>query len=151
MTITLSMLDGCGTCSSAYKKIQEQYAELANCPVNKLLDCLFANGVITLDDKKLMESIPLEKNRMTYLLDDVLKSLNTDIGLKYNKLLEVLEGSDDCTIRELTRKLGQYNFFSFNTFNNFCGITYVVVKIKIRRGLCLKIHLCLLITLPVFS
>ena len=111
MKIALSIIDDCGTCSTAYKKIQEQYAVLANCPVNKLLDCLFANGVITLDDKREMESKPLEKNRMKYLLDDVLISLKTDNGLKYNKFLEVLQGSDDCAIRELTRKLGQYIYF----------------------------------------
>jgi len=121
LTIALSIIDDCGTCSTAYKKIQEQYAVLANCPVNKLLDCLFANGVITLDDKREMESKPLEKNRMKYLLDDVLISLKTDNGLKYNKFLEVLQGSDDCTIRELARKLGQYIyiFCSLNKFKNF--------------------------------
>ena len=125
MTISLSIPDDCDPCVSAYNKIQEQYAVLADCRVNKLLDHLFANSVITLDDKREMESKPLEKNRMTYLLDEVLISLRTGSGLKYNKFLEVLQDSDDYTFTELAKNLGQYNLY----FKNFHAIAYIIVTL----------------------
>ena len=98
---------------------------LADCRVNKLLDHLFANSVITLDDKREMESKPLEKNRMRYLLDEVLFSLRTGSGLKYNKFLEVLQDSDDYIFTELAKSLGQYNLY----FKNFHAIAYIVVTL----------------------
>jgi len=67
-------------------KIREQYEVLTNCPVNKLLPSLYNN---TLDDK-MMEAKPLEKDRMVYLLDDVLICcFNIGYGSKYNGLLKV--------------------------------------------------------------
>ena len=98
-----------GTCSTAYDKIKEQYKVLANCPVNILLPSLYSEDVITLDDKKRMESKPVEKDRMMYLLDDVLiRSLNMGFGKKYNGFLTALEESDDSSLIDLTRELGEY-------------------------------------------
>jgi len=78
----------------------------ANFPVNKLLPNLYAKQVITLDDKKIMESKPLEKDRMRYLLDDVLLcSLKSNVGLKYDSFVEVLEASDDALAKELFKKV----------------------------------------------
>ena len=99
-----------GDCFTALDKIREQYDVLANSPVNKLLPSLYAKRVITLDDKKIMEAKPLEKDRMNYLLDDVLiRSLNIGYGSKYNGFLKVLEESDDDVLDDLTRTLGEFN------------------------------------------
>ena len=109
-----------GTCSAAFAKIKEQYDVLANCPVNKLLPSLYAKDVITLDDKKMMESKPLEKDRMVYLLDDVLiRSLRSDHGSKYNGFLKVLEESDDSSVTDLTRKLGEYIVYDIRGLDLF--------------------------------
>ena len=99
-----------GDCFTALDKIREQYDVLANSPVNKLLPSLYAKRVITLDDKKVMEAKPLEKDRMMYLLDDVLiRSLNIGYGSKYNGFLKVLEESDDDVLDDLTRTLGEFS------------------------------------------
>ena len=99
-----------GDCFTALDKIREQYDVLANSPVNKLLPSLYAKRVITLDDKTIMEAKPLEKDRMNYLLDDVLiRSLNIGYGSKYNGFLKVLEESDDDVLDDLTRTLGEFN------------------------------------------
>ncbi|XP_065901124.1 cyclic GMP-binding protein C-like isoform X2 [Dysidea avara] len=95
-----------GDCFTALDKIREQYDVMANSPVNKLLPSLYAKRVITLDDKKIMEAKPLQKDRMMYLLDDVLiRSLNIGYGSKYNGFLKVLEESDDDVLDDLTRTL----------------------------------------------
>jgi len=104
-------------CPTASDKIREQYEVLSNCPVNKLLSSLYAKGVITLDDKKIMEAKPLEKDRMVYLLDDVLiRSLKIGYGSKYNRFLKVLEESDDDLVNVLTKKLDEFTQFSFVTY-----------------------------------
>jgi len=106
----------CGTCSTACKKIKEQYGVLANCPVNKLLPSLYAKDVITLDDKKIMEAKLLEKDRMMYFLDDVLiRSLNMGFSGKYNRFLTVLEESDDSSVTGLIRKLGELAVHHFTS------------------------------------
>ena len=102
-----------GTCSIAYAKIKGQYDVLVNCPVNQLLPSLYAKDVITHDDKKIMESKPLEKDRMMYLLDDVLiRSLNMGFGENYNRFIMVLEESDNSLVNELAGILVRIQYIS---------------------------------------
>ena len=93
-----------------------------SCPVNNLIPSLYANRVITDDDKKIMEIKPLEKDRVMYLLDEVLmRSLKSDYGKKYNGFLEVLQESDDPLAKELTKKLGElYYVPTFHILSCMC-------------------------------
>ena len=60
-----------------------------------------------MDDKKIMESKPLEKDRMIYFLDDVIiRSLKIGVGSKYNRFLSALENCDDDDGR--TNELGEF-------------------------------------------
>jgi len=69
---------------------------------------LLAEGVISLDDKKMIETKPLESDRVTYLLDDILlRSLSLGLMEKYTSFVKVLKhNSEDEVTKRLVKDLG---------------------------------------------
>jgi len=100
-------------CLTAYKRIKEQYGKLACCPFNILLPSLFSNRVITFGEKKIIETKPLEMDRMEYFLDTVLiPSLKMNSVAKYNGFIQVLEGCDDAVVKAIAMELSKYFYLS---------------------------------------
>jgi len=94
-------------CSLALKKVREYYDTLTKLPITSILDSLFAKDVITLDDKRMIETKPLEKNRMTYLLDNVIiLGLEIDVPDSYQYFIKVLLGSDNRLHQAMAKKIG---------------------------------------------
>jgi len=63
--------------------------------------------VITLDEKKTMESYKLEKGKITYLLDDIITpSLNVGVYTKFKSLLKVMEDSNNAILTTAAKRLG---------------------------------------------
>ena len=103
----------CVDCETAMRKIQEQYDILLKLPINSILGSLFSKNVITLNDKKLLETKPLESDRVTYVLDDVLLgSLSVNVMDKYINFVGVLkqrgEDDDDVVLQKLAKDLGMH-------------------------------------------
>ena len=94
-------------CSTARTTIQQQYDKLIRLPVDTLLPALYANEVVTFDQKEEIEELPQKKKRMEFVLNLIIRSLDIEIGGLYNGLLKVLKESEDVTARELARKLGK--------------------------------------------
>ena len=70
---------------------------------------LFANDVITTKEKKVIESkIGCEK--MEYLIEIIIPSLEQGFGKKYKSFLKAMEDSEDTDLRDTAKKLGMLIF-----------------------------------------
>ena len=94
-------------CSTACATIQEQYDKLIRLPVDILLPRLYANNVITFEQKEDIEEMPEKKKRMGAVLSLIIRSLDNGVPALYNGFLKVLKESDDLLTRELAKKLGK--------------------------------------------
>ena len=90
-------------------KLQQNYVELLNLPINSILNHLFAGKIITHQEKQKIKAISeeLEDARMEYLLDKIIiPSLNNNLTIKFKGFLKVLEDSDDPVLMTAARNLG---------------------------------------------
>ena len=94
-------------CSVVYKKIRAHYGRLTKVNISSMLDSLFSNEAITLEQKIKIESISLESKRMSHFLDHILlKSLCLKQAEKYVGFLKALESSDDSDLNQLATDIG---------------------------------------------
>jgi len=75
-----------------------------------MLPSLYAKDVITLVDKDTISlTKPLERDKMQYLLDQIIiPSLQAGVLQKFKLFLEVMEESEDTVTRTMARQLGMY-------------------------------------------
>ena len=97
----------CSACSTACATIQEQYDKLIGLPVDNLLPSLFANKVVTFDQKEHIEELLHKKEKMKFILNLIIRSLEKNVPALYNGFLKVMKESDDVVVLELTKKLGK--------------------------------------------
>ena len=97
----------CVVCNDACKKLQKQYVKLTRLPVNTLLPSLFEGEVINFDQKKIAEAKPPDTEKMIYILDLVINSLNIGVAIRYNNFLKVMMESEDTDANELVKHLGK--------------------------------------------
>ena len=90
-------------------KITANYVEIVNLPIELIRRDLFAREVITSRQKEMIETIPLQSQRMEYLLDKIIiPTLTFNISTKFKSLLEVMEESGDEKLTAMAVKLGTY-------------------------------------------
>ena len=96
-------------CFAAKSNIQANYNQLANLPIDLMLDKLYAKGVVTLEEKEKIDSKPLQRDKMIYLLDDIITpSLSVGISIKFQVLLQVMKESGDSVLIDMAKILGMY-------------------------------------------
>ena len=99
-------------CSSAKQKVKEAYTRLTNLDVTAMLGSLYAKDVITLRQKQQIIDIPIDSDRMEYLLNEVIiPSLQAGRIEKFRLLLEIMEQSDDQMVKSVGRRLGTLNLW----------------------------------------
>ena len=94
-------------CSTARTTIQEQYDKLICLPVDNLLPSLFANSVVTFEQKEEIEEMLEKKKRMGAVLSLIIRSLDNGVPVLYNGFLKVLKESKDLQTRKLAKMLGK--------------------------------------------
>ena len=94
-------------CSTACATLRKQYDKLMHLPVKTLLPSLYAKEVINFDQKKTVEATLLDKDKMGYILDLVIDSLNAGVAIKYNSFLKVIKDSKDSVAIEAVKNLGR--------------------------------------------
>ena len=95
--------------AAASAKVTANYVELTELPINSILGALRAKEVILPWQKEEIEVISLERKRMEYLLDKIIiPSLNVQVSIKFEGLLEVMEQSEDVVFKRLAQKLGTH-------------------------------------------
>jgi len=87
--------------------IKSYYILVSTLPISSdnILNKLFNNKVITATTLQVIRLEPLDQQKVEILLDTVLRSLKVGIGELYDKMAEVLKGSDDPTAQCLGGKL----------------------------------------------
>ena len=98
-----------GKCSFKCQSIQDNYKDLTGAlPIANLLSALFSKGVIVADQKEEIEKKSLQKDKVSYLFDQIiLPALTAGHDLKYNNLIAVMLSNDDTTVQHLAKKLIQ--------------------------------------------
>jgi len=75
--------------------------------IDYIMPDLLAFGVITFEDKYVMETMPTSAKRTTYFLDKVLiPSLKVGFMDIYTRFLQVLVESDDAVMNKIAKRLG---------------------------------------------
>ena len=93
--------------SDVAKKVQEKYVELKNLSISSILDKLFANNVITLEEMTRIRALTLETEKMGDFLDKIiLPSLANNVLVKFEGFLRAMRESEDLTLNDMARKLG---------------------------------------------
>ena len=92
--------------NAATKNVTAQYKFLKMLRIDSMLDELFTEGVVTLEEKGEIED---KGNKgMNWFLDKViLIDLKQGQSTKYKRFLKVMENHDDMTIRKLAADLGE--------------------------------------------
>ena len=94
-------------CSTAKDNIKANYDKLTKLPIGLILERLLSKGIITQDEKKIIDAKPASRDKMIYILDSVITpNLLNDISIYFKGFLEVLEESDDSTMIDLAKQLG---------------------------------------------
>ena len=94
-------------CTAASKRIRNHYTRLTNLRISSILTLLYSNGTITLDEKKDINSINSDKDKMTNFLDNILiPSLNNSYSQKYIGFLKALEEADDLAMNSMATEIG---------------------------------------------
>ena len=94
-------------CSTALATIQKQNVKLLHLPVNTLLPSFYAYNVVTFDQKEHIEELLHRKDRMSFIVDLIIRSLECGVADLYNRFLKVLKESEDLPTKELAKKLGK--------------------------------------------
>jgi len=94
------------------QKVKDNYKYLISLDTTAMLASLFAKGVITSQDKNIIsQTIPLERDKMQYLLDQIIiPSLKAGIIEKFKLFLQVMEKSEDLMTNIVAQQLGMLNF-----------------------------------------
>ena len=73
-----------------------------------ILPGLFAKGVITSENKQIIDAKILDWEKMRYLIDNIIiQSLDVGIITTYKEFLNVLERNDDRIINTIAQRLGE--------------------------------------------
>ena len=103
MTFVCSLLD---YCSDALDIVRNNYDKLTHIPIDPMLSLLFAKEVITLQEIKMIQSIPLSRRKMEYLLDAIIiPSLQSNIIVKFQAFLDVMEQSEYAVLKHMAKRL----------------------------------------------
>ncbi|XP_065884702.1 titin-like isoform X5 [Dysidea avara] len=101
-TLTLAM-----TCTAARERIRNHYTRLTNLRISSILTLLYSNGTITHDEKKYIDSINSDRDKMTNFLDNILiPSLNNSFAQKYIGFLKALKEADDLAMNSMATEIG---------------------------------------------
>lgn len=79
---------------------------MANIDATQMSGGLYARGVITAEQKQIISSKVTVRERMEFLLDIIIQSLEIGTIEKFKGLLMVMEESEDLTIRAVGQQLG---------------------------------------------
>ena len=94
-------------CSTAKDNVKANYDKLTKLNIELILERLLSKGIITTDEKKMIDSKPASRDKMIYFLDGVIApSLLNNVNEKFRGFLEVLEESGDSTMIDLAKQLG---------------------------------------------
>ena len=94
-------------CSTAKDNVKANYDKLTKLNIELILERLLSKGIITTDEKKMIDSKPASRDKMIYFLDGVIApSLLNNVNAKFRDFLKVLEESGDSTMIDLAKQLG---------------------------------------------
>ena len=94
-------------CSATACKLKKELGTLTKLKYDALVALLFANDVITNEERKIIDKEIGEKKMIHLIAEIIIPSLKGNNSVKYKGFLEALEGSDDCDQKLMAEKLGK--------------------------------------------
>ena len=93
----------------ARKVFRVFYAKLSELSMNDLVAELYANELLPGDHKAKVESHGTQREKAQYFLDSVIKpSLNIGCTEPFNKLITIMESSDNYALQFLANQIRKY-------------------------------------------
>ena len=88
----------------------EFYAKLTETlPIKDLVTELYANNLLTDNHKAEVQSLTTKKEKAQYFLDEVIKpGLNIGYTGQFNKMISVMESSDDPVVKFLAKQIQEF-------------------------------------------
>ena len=93
-------------CSDAAKLLKSKFALLSNLSYSNMSGSLYANDVITQQEKLEIDRV-VGKSQMERVLDIVIASLKANQTVKYKGFLLAMESSEDKTLNAKAQELGE--------------------------------------------
>ena len=93
-------------CSTVEKMLRKEYKQLSNLPYTSMYKQLFAEDVITLDEKLQIEG-KIGTEQMAKLLDIIITDLRLGMTTKYLGFLKAMKESEDTTLKKTAKRLGE--------------------------------------------
>ena len=91
----------------AFKKFYNELTEAL--PMNDLLAEFSASKLLSGNHKNILESLSTQKEKAKYFLDQVIKpGLNIGYTEQFNKMINVMESSDDPVVKYLVKQIQEY-------------------------------------------
>ena len=127
----------------AKRVFTEFYAKLTETlPIKDLETELYANELLTDHHKAQVHSLTTKKEKARYFLDEVIKpGLNIGYTEQFNKMMSVLESSDDPVVKFLMKQIQEFVFdglHSTSSIDDNSKDSYAVAPRPKRP----KVHLC---------
>ena len=86
----------------------KNYKALTTLNPDSLLINLYTKDVITMDQKRIIDTNPLPSKKMEYILDEaIIPDLRAGLTTKFKGFLEAMEESEDTTINTVGERLGE--------------------------------------------
>ena len=93
---------------AAAKYLREHLYELTNLPYKAMANVLYSKMVVTTYDRETIEAKTTNKDKMEYLIVDILiVSLNHSCPDKYKGFLIAMESNEDILLQQKARELGK--------------------------------------------
>ena len=99
-------------CSDAAKLLKSKFALLSNLSYPNMSSSLYANDVITRQEKLEIDRL-VGKSQVERVLDIVIASLEANLTVKYKGFLLAMESSEDKTLNAKAQELGKWMLSEF--------------------------------------
>ena len=93
-------------CATAASGLRRQISTLVHLNYDAMKLSLYAKGVITNDERKMINARIGQEQMMCLIADIIIPSLNLNLYMKYKGFLETMEESDDGALKSTAERLG---------------------------------------------
>ena len=95
---------------SMLEVFMEFYEKLTALPIDDMIEKLYANNLLPGDHKAKVQSQSTPKEKAQHFLDAVIRrSLEIGYTEQFDKLISIMESSDDPTLKHLAKKIRDHS------------------------------------------
>ena len=98
-------------CAAAASELKSQLSTLIHLNYDSMKHSLFAEGVITNKERRIIDARIGQGQMMCLIADIIIPSLNLNVCMKFKGFLKAMEESDDSALKSTAERLGKLMLF----------------------------------------